>query len=78
MNQHDRENLQFLMNASEEVLRDWFNTVSEDDHRYAQELLNSYMLEIEEMKVSIQIEAELITHDYAESKAIIKKLMLNA
>lgn len=78
MNQNDRNNLEFLLNASEDVLRDWYDSVSEDDHVYAHELLNAYMAEIQESSLSVKIEAELLTHDYAESKAVIEKLMLNA
>ena len=35
----DVENLNFLVNASDEVLRDWMNHVDADDIDYAQELL---------------------------------------
>ena len=77
MDENDRNNLEFLLNASEDVLRDWYDTVSEDDHQYAQELLYAYMLEIEELKVEIQIESALITHDLAEAKAVLSKYTLN-
>jgi hypothetical protein len=42
MNDHDRSNLQFLLNASEDVLKDWYDSVDEDDHEYASELLARY------------------------------------
>ena len=35
----DVKNLNFLVNASDEVLRDWMNHVDADDIDYAQELL---------------------------------------
>lgn len=78
MNQNDRNNLEFLLNASEDVLRNWYDTVGEDDHVYAQELLHAYMAEIDELRQAAKIEAELVTHDYAESKEVIQRLMLNA
>jgi len=50
MNQHDKDNLNFLLSSSEEVLKDWYNSVEEDDHIYAQELLQAYSLELQEMR----------------------------
>ena len=35
----DVKNLNFLVNASDEVLQDWMNYVDDDDLEYAQELL---------------------------------------
>jgi hypothetical protein len=39
MNQHDLDNLRFLLTVDSDTLRDWFNTVDEDDIIYATELL---------------------------------------
>lgn len=39
MNKHDRKNLEFLLNADRDTLRDWYDSVDEDDHEYAMELL---------------------------------------
>ena len=47
MNQHDRDNLNFLMTASDEVLREWYSSASEDDLLYAQELLSEYEMELD-------------------------------
>ena len=47
MNQHDRDNLNFLMTASDEVLREWYSMASEDDLLYAQELLSAYEMELD-------------------------------
>jgi hypothetical protein len=46
MDQHDRDNLNFLLSASSEVLLDWYNHVDDDDVVYALELLNFYKLEL--------------------------------
>ena len=46
MNDHDRANLEFILNASKETLADWYNSLSEDDLAYAQELLNAASLEL--------------------------------
>ena len=47
MNQHDRDNLNFLMTASDEVLHEWYSQASEDDLLYAQELLSEYEMELD-------------------------------
>jgi hypothetical protein len=47
MNQHDRDNLNFLMTASDEVLREWYSLANEDDLIYAQELLSQYEMELD-------------------------------
>jgi hypothetical protein len=46
MNNHDRANLEFMLSASKETLAEWYNTLSEDDLAYAQELLNAASLEL--------------------------------
>ena len=47
MNQHDRDNLNFLMTASDSVLREWYSSASEEDLIYAQELLSAYEMELD-------------------------------
>jgi len=46
MNDHDRSNLNFLLNADKDILREWYDAVSEDDREYAQELLIAYKEEL--------------------------------
>ena len=43
---HDAENLDFLRNASEQVLMDWYDQASDDDIAYAQELLEQWSMEL--------------------------------
>jgi hypothetical protein len=47
MNQRDRDNLNFLMTSSDEVLREWYSLANEDDLIYAQELLSEYEMELD-------------------------------
>lgn len=47
MNKRDRDNLQFLMNAGEQVLSAWFEQADADDVEYAQELLAAYAAELD-------------------------------
>lgn len=46
MNDHDRGNLEFLLNADKETLLEWYNVVDEDDHEYASELMILYSEEL--------------------------------
>ena len=39
MDHNDRMNLKFLMEAGEDILREWYKVTSEDDHKYASALL---------------------------------------
>ncbi len=65
MNQHDRDNLDFLINASPEVIQDWYNKVEDDDILYAFELL--------EMAKEELIEMQIAGSDLSDAKAIILK-----
>ena len=48
MNEHDRQNLKFLLALSDETLRLFLDHCSADDYLYALELLMVYRMEIEE------------------------------
>lgn len=65
MNQRDRDNLDFLLNASPEVIRDWYEKMEDDDIMYAFELLE---LAKEEL-----IEQQMAGSDLSDAKAIILK-----
>lgn len=65
MNQHDKDNLDFLLNASPEVIQDWYNKVEDDDILYAFELL--------EMAREELIEQQIAGSDLSEARAIISK-----
>jgi hypothetical protein len=65
MNQRDKDNLDFLLNASPEVIQDWYNKVEDDDILYAFELL--------EMAKEELIEQQMADNDLSEARAIISK-----
>ncbi len=71
-NEHDRNNLRFLMNSSRETLRKWYATCSEDDILYAKSLLDALALEIaEEMKTSL-IESQIDSmKNFTEATAVL-------
>lgn len=80
MNERDRQNLDFLMSASPDVLRDWYNSVSEDDVNYASELLRLASEELDR-KALIAAAHDCLalndeTIDCSEAKAVIAKFML--
>lgn len=66
MNEHDLDNLKFLLTASPETLTDWYNSVSEDCHEYAKEILEMGSLEI-------------LDHydEVALAKSVLQKFRLN-
>jgi hypothetical protein len=53
MNQRDRDNLNFLLQATSESLSAWYAQASEDDLEYADELLNFYAQELDEAFVEL-------------------------
>lgn len=65
MNQRDRDNLDFLLSASPEVIKDWYEQTDDDDIQYAFELL--------EMAKEELIEQQLAVSDLSDAKAIILK-----
>ena len=68
MNDHDRENLKFLLGADEETLRDWYEKMDDDDHKYASEIMEEYAeeLRIRHSIIDAEIAAENNISDAAE------------
>lgn len=46
MDQHDKDNLNFLLNATPETIQDWYEQMSDEDIEYAFELLEAYSQEL--------------------------------
>lgn len=46
MSERDRQNLEFLMTADDDVLTDWFKNMEDDDVNYAFELLETAKLNL--------------------------------
>ena len=69
MNDHDRANLEFLLNASPNVIKDWYGKVDEDDICYAFELLEAASLKLLEHPINVST-------DCTEAKQILSKFML--
>ena len=60
MNQHDRDNLKFLLTADIAVIRDWAGKMDADDIIYAQELLMQHADNLRERSREILIEAKMM------------------
>lgn len=75
MNQRDQDNLQFILNASQEVLNDWYGSISEDDRDYAHLLLDIRAAELKDAAVALRVEAEMaLDPSYTEANAILDKI----
>lgn len=46
MNQHDKDNLEFLLNSTPITLKKWYDSVDGDDHEYALELIRLHSSEL--------------------------------
>ena len=72
MNDWDRNNLNFLLNADDSVIKEWTAQVPQDDIDYAHELLARYSEELRERSLALRIEAELgAMSNYPEAVMVI-------
>ena len=75
MNEHDRANLEFLLNANDAVIKDWSAKVPQDDIDYAHELLALYSQELRERAIALKIECEMeLAGNYHEANMVIDKI----
>jgi hypothetical protein len=71
MNEHDRDNLRFLLSADKSTMDQWYQTVSEDDVEYALELLQVHRTELELREFDlIDAEAE---QDLSQAQAVLSR-----
>jgi len=77
MNEHDRNNLKFLLNANKKAFKKWSQSVTWDDMNYAMEILGQYSKELDAEAEELRIEAELelMNGDYREAKDILAQVM---
>ena len=78
MNQHDRSNLEFLLAAEAETIRDWAGKMGSDDINYAQELLLQHARDLRERSREILVEAEMARLDntYGIARDYLKRFTL--
>jgi hypothetical protein len=72
MNDHDRNNLNFLLTVSQKVFEEWFDQADQDDVDYALELLarRKTELNLKELEFADQVQ------DCTEAQNILKGFML--
>lgn len=72
---HDRANLEFLMQCDRESLDDWFQHSGTDDLDYAWELLAAYSRELDLVAEELRVEAELaLLESYPSVEQIIRNI----
>jgi hypothetical protein len=78
MNAHDRSNLDFLLAAEIDVIRDWAGKMNPDDITYAQELLLQHAADLRERSREILVEAEMARLDstYGIARDYLKRFTL--
>ena len=78
MNQHDRDNLKFLLTADIAVIRDWAGKMDADDIIYAQELLMQHAGDLRERSREILVEAKMARLDntYGIAREYLAKFTL--
>ena len=74
MNQHDRDNLQYIMSLSEHEFEVWASKITQDDLDYALEIMRARRLEIAEQEQDLEYKLEY--SDFSEANAVLKKFML--
>lgn len=67
MNEIDKENLRFLLTADKKELEEWWDNVSEYEHKYALSLLKCFSLTLTD-------QAQSITGDLSLAKQVIDKV----
>ena len=78
MNAHDRDNLDFLLAADSETIRDWAQKIPGDDILYAQELLLQHAADLRERSREILVEAEMARLDggYSLARDYLKRFKI--
>lgn len=71
MNEHDANNLKFIMNSTADELADWIKQMDEDDTEYALELINLAMSELHVQSLELMDDVE----DLTEANNVIKMIM---
>jgi hypothetical protein len=74
MNDHDRSNLNFLLAASEETLADWYQSATDDDLAYAQELLQVARSEL--TLQALEVIDNDVDENFEQAKTILEQFTL--
>jgi len=72
MDDYDRLNLQFLLNADPDTLQEWYDTVDADDIEYASELMDAYKEELSARSAMLNDDVE----DLGQAQKFLKRFRL--
>jgi len=72
MNDHDRNNLNFLLTVSQKVFEEWFDQADQDDVDYALELLAKRKAELTLQELEFADDVE----DTTQANSLLKGFML--
>ena len=74
-NDWDRDNLNFLLNASPDVMAEWNAQADADDLAYARELLDAYAEEMRLEAKDLLVESKMaLMFDYPDAKRVIDSI----
>lgn len=71
MNKHDKSQLEFLMHLDSDMLANWFNSTSEDDHEYAMEILAAARAECALKLIELSDDVD----DVSDARQVLRKFM---
>jgi len=74
MNNWDRDNLNFLLNADRETMEDWYHMATEDDFKYAAELFRRARVELAMTELAL-VDDEAV-QDITEAQAVLARFRL--
>ena len=74
MNNWDRDNLNFLLNADRETMEDWYHMATEDDFKYAAELFRRARTELAMTELAL-VDDEAV-EDITDARAVLAKFRL--
>jgi hypothetical protein len=74
MNNWDRDNLNFLLNADRETMEDWYHMATEDDFKYAAELFRRARVELAMTELAL-VDDEAV-EDITEAQAVLARFRL--
>jgi hypothetical protein len=74
MNDWDRDNLNFLINADRETMEDWYHMATEDDFKYAAELFRRARTELAMTELAL-VDDEAV-EDMTEACSVLARFRL--
>jgi hypothetical protein len=76
MNQNDRNNLNFLLTVSPQVLMDWFTKTHTEDHVYAKQIMDMYQRELDIRERIIHVDQQVAAMtSFPDAEKILEKFV---